>query len=450
MNELRTFPRGGVHPQEHKLSSSKEIVTLTLPANVRIPLSQHLGAPSSCVVKKGDKVKVGTLIAKANGHVSANVHSSVSGTVSVIAESIDVSGHLKEMVFINVEGDEWEESIDRTKDLRKEISKSKDEIIEAVKNAGIVGLGGATFPTHVKLMVPPSKKAMVLVINGVECEPYLTSDHRVMLERTDEILVGIKILMKALDVEKCIVGIEKNKQDAINHFKNKCKEYLGITVYPLKVMYPQGAEKQLIDAVLSREVPARGGLPIDIGVVVQNVGTALAVYEAVQKNKPLVDRVVTLTGKAVENPTNYLVRIGTSILELIDASGGLPDDTGKIISGGPMMGKALTSVDVPVTKGTSGILIVRESESKRAEYDNCIRCAKCVFACPLGIEPYYLYLLSSKRKYERLDGAGVMSCCECGSCQYICPASLPLLDYIRLGKSEVIKQVKAQKIINKE
>ena len=445
MSDLKTFPKGGVHPSDHKLSSQKKTLILNLPKVAKIPLSQHLGAPAIAVVKKGDQVKVGTLLAKSGGFISANIHSSVSGTVTMISESTDTSGYLKEMVVINVEGDEWEESIDRSSELKKEIVKNRDEIIEIVKNAGIVGLGGATFPTHVKLMVPPGKKAQVLIINGVECEPYLTSDHRVMLERADEMLIGIKIIMKALNVEKAAIGIESNKPDAIEYLASKINEYPGISVQPLKVLYPQGGEKQLIKAITGREVPNKGGLPIDVGVVVQNVGTALAVYEAVQKNKPLLERIVTITGKSVKNPGNYLVRIGTPVADLLEISGGLPEDTGKIISGGPMMGKALTSTDVPIVKGTSGILIMTDKEAKRIPQSSCIRCGKCVSVCPLGIEPYLLYQLSSKRKFERLEKEDVMNCCECGSCQYTCPASLPLLDYMRLGKLEVGKLIRARK-----
>ena len=445
MSDLKTFPQGGVHPSDQKLSAHKQIMVLKLPPVVKIPLSQHLGAPAMAVVKKGDKVKVGTLIAQSGGFISANIHASVSGTVSMIGESTDTSGYLKEVVIINVEGDEWEDSIDRSSDLKKEIVKTREEIIETVKNLGLVGLGGATFPTHVKLMVPPGKKAQILIINGVECEPYLTSDHRVMLERADEMLVGIKIIMKALSVEKAVIGIENNKSDAIKHLSDKIKDYPGITVQPLKVMYPQGGEKQLIKAITGREVPNKGGLPIDVGVVVQNVGTAFSVYEAVQKNKPLLERIVTITGKSVKNPGNYLIRIGTSIADLIEAAGGLPEDTGKIISCGPMMGKALTGIDVPVVKGTSGILIMTKKDAKRELQGSCIRCGKCISVCPLGLEPYLLYQLSNRRKFDRLESEDVMNCCECGSCQYTCPSSLPLLDYMRLGKLEVGKLIRARK-----
>ena len=293
---LKTFFLGGIHPAENKLSAQKKVETLDLPKQVIIPLGQHIGAPAQAVVKKGDKVKAGTLIAQASGFVSANIHSSVSGTVAKVDVIADSAGNLKPAVVIDVEGDEWEEAIDRSADLKKEITLDSKAIVDKVKECGIVGLGGATFPTHIKLMPPPNTKAEVIIINAVECEPYLTSDHQLMLEKADEILVGVKILMKSVNVNKAIIGIENNKPDAIKLMTEKAKDYPEITIQPLKVKYPQGGEKQLIDACISRQV-ASGALPISTGAVVQNVGTAFAVYEAVQKNKPLFERVVTVTGK---------------------------------------------------------------------------------------------------------------------------------------------------------
>ena len=285
----------------------------------------------------------------------------------------------------------------------------------------------------------------MLIINGVECEPYLTSDHRIMLEKADEILVGIRLLMISLKVDKAYIGIENNKKDAIGHLQKRIGDKLSsIELVPLKVKYPQGGEKQLIKAVTGREVPS-GALPIAVGAVVSNVGTALAVYEAVQKNKPLVERIVTLTGKSVKKPSNFRVRLGTSIRELIDAAGGMPEDTGKIISGGPMMGKAVVSSDVPVTKGTSGILIMPENESKREKMQNCIRCSRCVTVCPMGLEPYYLMTVSDKQIWEKAEDHHIMDCIECGSCSYTCPADRPLLDYIRLGKGKVGQIMRSRK-----
>jgi len=391
---LKTFPKGGVHPAENKLSASRPIEVLPLPEQVSIPIAQHIGAPATPVVAKGDSVRVGQLIAKSNGFVSANIHSSVSGVVESLDPILDSTGYKKPAITIKVEGDEWMEGIDRTADVKKEISLSSEELIVKINEAGIVGLGGATFPSHVKLAVPKGKKVDVLIINGVECEPYLTSDHRLMLEKADELMVGIMVLKKVLGAERALIGIENNKRDAIAHLKNVSTGYPGIEVYPLRVKYPQGGEKQLIKALIKREVPS-GGLPIDVGTVVHNVGTTLAVYEAVQKGKPLVERIVTITGKGVKNPGNYLVRIGTPISKLIEAAGGLPEDVGKVVNGGPMMGKAINSVEAPVTKGTSGVILFPSKESLRGEAQpSCIRCGKCVSACPMGLEPYLLNQLA--------------------------------------------------------
>lgn len=438
---IKTFPRGGVHPPENKITAGVAIEKTALPSKVCIPVSQHLGAPATVLVQKGDYVKVGQLIAGSNGFVSANIHASVSGKVSKIEEMLDSSGYKRLAIQIDREGDEWLEGIDADTEVKTSITDSREEIVRKVAAAGIVGMGGATFPTHIKLSVPPGKKAEYLIINGVECEPYLTSDHRLMMERPYEMLVGIKLLMKALDVQQAIIGIENNKQDAIELLSQICIQENGIRVQALKVQYPQGGEKQLIKALINREVPS-GGLPIDVGVVVHNVGTAVAVYEAVQKNKPLIERVVTLTGKSVVRPGNYLVRIGTAIEELVAISGGLPEDTGKIINGGPMMGKAITSLEAPVTKGTSGIVIISEEEASRKPVANCIRCARCTIACPMGLEPYLLMGLSGLENWEKAEKKSVMDCIECGSCSYICPSNRPILDYIRLGKYETGKIIK--------
>jgi electron transport complex protein RnfC len=441
---LKTFAKGGVHPPENKLSAEQAIEVLPVPKTVTIPISQHIGAPATVVVKKNDEVKVGQVIAKSSGFVSANIHSSVSGKVTKVDSIMDSSGYRRQSVVIQVEGDEWDESIIKDGAVKRDFDFTSEEIIQKVGEAGIVGLGGATFPSQVKLSVPKGMTAEILIVNGVECEPYLTSDHRLMLEKAEEMMVGVKILMKALKVEKAIIGIENNKKDAIELLEKVSKEFDGITVHALKVMYPQGGEKQLIKAVINREVPS-GGLPIAVGAVVHNVGTAFAVYEAVQKNKPLFERVVTVTGKSVKKPANFMVRIGTSVNELIEAAGGLPEDTGKVISGGPMMGKALNTTDVPVTKGTSGILIIPEGESRRGKVMDCIRCSKCVSVCPMGLEPYLLMPLVEKAIYDKAEKEKVMDCIECGSCSYTCPSFRPLLDYIRLGKAEVGKIIRSRK-----
>ncbi len=433
---LKTFKIGGIHPAENKLSAQKAIEVAALPKSVFIPVAQHIGAPADAVVQKGDKVKVGQLIAKSSGFVSANIHSSVSGTVKKVEFGPDTSGYPKKGIYIDVEDDVWEEQIDRTPELKKEINLDAAAILAKIQDAGIVGLGGATFPTHVKLMPPKGMKADVLLINGVECEPYLTSDHRMMLEHGAELIVGIQLLMKTLDVTKAAIGIENNKPDAIEKMNSLVAGQNSITVYPLKVKYPQGGEKQLIKAVTGREISS-GALPISVGAVVTNIATTFAVYEAVQKNKPLFERVVTVTGKSVNKPANFKVRIGTTISELIEATGGLPENCGKIINGGPMMGKAFANTEIPVTKGTSGILMMPEKEAKRQEVKPCIRCSRCVSVCPMGLEPYFLMTVSEKQILDRAEKERIMDCIECGSCSYTCPANRPLLDYIRLGKSKV-------------
>lgn len=444
---MKTFKIGGVHPAENKLSAASPIREAGLPKQAVFSMFQHIGAPAKPVVKKGDAVRVGTLLGEAGGFVSAPIYSSVSGKVSKVDVALDASGTRRMAVYVDVEGDEWEPTIDRTPQLvtlanRPELDAAA--IIEKIKSAGIVGLGGATFPCHVKLSPPPGQKAECVIINAVECEPYLTADHRLMLEHPDEILVGVQLIMKAVGVEKAYIGIEKNKPDAISLMKEKAANYQGIEVVPLKVKYPQGGEKQLIDAVIGRQVPAPPAIPISVGAVVQNVGTAFAIYEAVMKNKPLIDRIITVTGKSLASPSNLRARLGTPFQQLVDECGGLPEDAGKIIGGGPMMGKALISLEVPMTKGSSGLLIMREDESRRAEVRPCIRCAKCVSACPMGLEPFLLATFSNRQMWEEAEKNEVVSCIECGSCAFTCPSQRPLLDNIRLGKTTVMGIIKSR------
>ncbi len=441
---LKTFTKGGVHPPENKFTAGKKIEQVPIPKTVAIPVSQHIGAPAQVVVNKGDEVKVGQLISKSGGFVSANIHSSVSGKVKKIDTVIDSSGYPKPAIIIDVIDDIWEDTIDKSPDIVKEINLDSKQIIDKIAQGGIVGLGGATFPTQVKLMPPPGMKAEYLIINSVECEPYLTADHQLMMEKGEEIIVGTRLLMKALNVNKAIIGIENNKPDAIEYLTKLAVEYPEIKVQALKVKYPQGGEKQLIKAVTGREVPS-GALPIATGCVVQNVGTTFAVYEAVQKNKPLFERVVTVTGKSVKKPLNLLTRIGTPTSALIEMAGGLPEDTGKIVSGGPMMGRALSNTEVPITKGSSGVLLFKNEESSRKKVMPCIRCAKCVGVCPMGLEPYLLMTLTEKKMYAEVETEKVLDCIECGSCSYTCPSNRPLLDYIRLGKSTVNKIIRSRK-----
>ena len=442
---LRTFRLGGIHPPENKLSAAVAPQPLALPREVIIPIGQHIGAPAVPVVAKGDLVKVGSVIAKTGGFVSANIHSSVTGKVTKIDAVYDAGGHKRPAIIIAVAAEEeWEEGIDRSPELVRDCTLSPQEITSAIAAAGVVGLGGATFPTHVKLAPPPGAKAELLIVNAVECEPYLTSDHQLMLTKAPEILVGVQLLMRALEVGRAVIGIEANKPDAIALMTRLAKEYPGVEVMPLKVQYPQGGEKQLIDAVLRRQLKS-GALPISAGAVVQNVGTVFAVYEAVQKHKPLIERIVTVTGKHLEHPANYLVRIGTPIQELITASGGLPEDTGKIIGGGPMMGKALLSPEIPVTKGTSGVLLLPREESVRQPMRACIRCAKCVNVCPMGLNPTYLMRDVQYADWDQVERGYVLDCIECGSCSYTCPSHRPLLDFIRVGKQRVSAIVRARK-----
>jgi len=440
----KTFSLGGIHPNDNKISANAAIEEFPLVDTAFVALNQHLGAPAEPVVAKGDKVLAGQLIAKASGFISANIHSPVSGTVSAVEFLPDMAGNAVQHVVISVEGDEWLPSIDRSPVIVKDIKLSSEEIIAKIAEMGIVGLGGAAFPTHIKLSPPPGKKAEFLIVNGAECEPYLTSDYRIMIEMPEQILIGVKLMMKALKVDKAYVGIEENKPVAIKKMKEiAAASYPEIKIVSLKKRYPQGGEKQLIDAIIKRRVPSMG-LPIDVGAVVQNVGTALAVYEAVQKNKPLVDGIVTVTGSCMKEQRNFRLRVGTTFDKIMFAIGGFPKDAVKLISGGPMMGKAVSRTEASSTKSTSALLLLTEEETKRGEESNCIRCAKCVDACPMGLEPYLLNRLSRQGKTAELEENMVQDCIECGCCLYSCPANIPLLDTIRYSKAQVIRIMRSR------
>ena len=443
---IRTFRIGGIHPEENKLTHEVPTQVAPLPKQAIFPLSQHIGAPTKPVVQKGDKVKVGTLIAEAGGFVSAPIFSSVSGTVLKIDSAIDATGYRKPVIIIGVEGDEWEPAIDRSDKLETVAAHPEltpEEIVTRIKDAGVVGMGGACFPTFIKLTPPPTAKAECVIINAVECEPYITADYRLMMEHADEILVGLELLMMGAKVDTGYIGIETNKPAAIELLTQKAAEKFGgskykVEVVPLAQRYPQGGEKQLVDAVIRRQVPAPPAIPVNVGAIVQNVGTAFAVYEAVMKHKPLFERYTTVTGKRLANPGNFLVRMGTPMIDLIEACGGMPEGDNKLLAGGPMMGKALTSVEVPICKGTNSVTILSGDDARRKEPQPCIRCAKCVGACPMGLEPYLLAKLSDVKNWERCEQEDITSCIECGSCQFTCPAHRPLLDNIRQGKSTVM------------
>ena len=442
---MKTFPIGGVHPSDNKQwSKGSAIEVMELPDVVNIPLAQHIGAPATAIVKKGDTVVVGQKIAEATGFMSANIHAPISGTVTAVDLQPNGQGLRQVMITIKREGDEWSESIDRTETLVTECNLEPKEIIEKIKEAGIVGMGGATFPTHVKLSIPDGKKAEILIINGVECEPYLTSDYRTMLERGEQLIAGTRILMRAIGVTTAVIGVEANKPDAVKHLRGIIGSATDIKVQMLKTQYPQGGEKQLIAAVTGREVPAPPALPIDVGAVVCNASTAVAVYEAVQKNKPLIERVITVTGSAVAQPKNLLTRFGTPIEALIAKCGGTPEGDVKVINGGPMMGRALSNIAMPAMKGCSGITIMVGDAAKRGPESACIKCAKCVEACPMGLEPYLLSKQARKKAWDAMEANDITSCIECGCCQFTCPANIPLLDYIRLGKQTVMGIIRAR------
>ena len=447
---MRTFPIGGIHPHDNKeWSKDKAIEILELPDEVKLPMVQHIGAPATPIVKKGDKVLVGQVVAQSAGFVSANIHSPVSGTVTNVDMFPNGQGQRRMMVVIKREGDEWLETIDRSEGHKRECTLEPKEIIAKIKDAGIVGLGGAQFPTHVKLTIPDGQKAEVVIINGVECEPYLTSDYRTMLERAEMVLTGTEIVMRAVGVKRAVIGVENNKPDAIKHLREVIVRdgYRGIEVMPLKMRYPQGGEKQLIAAVTGRQVPPPPALPISVGAVVCNVSTAVAIYEAVQKNKPLIERVVTVTGKHLKTTHNYLARFGTPVSRLFELAG-IPEGDVKLLNGGPMMGRSVVDITAPLIKGCSGLTVITGEEAARGKEMSCIKCAKCVSVCPMGLEPYLLSKLAKMQKWDMAEEHNTVDCIECGCCSYTCPSYLPLLDYIRIGKQTVSTIVRARAAAN--
>ena len=443
----KTFRIGGVHPDDNKISRNCEIEVLPLPQTVYISMAQHLGAPAKPIVAVGDKVKAGQPIAEPGGFISAWVHSSVSGTVKSIAPRKDISGNYMTHIEIAVEGDEWAEGIDLSDTLVTDIPSDRAAVLAKIQACGVVGLGGATFPTHVKLNPAPGSVAECLILNGAECEPFLTSDNRIMIERSREIVVGAAIMKMVLGNFPAVIAIEGNKPETIKAMSEAVSElgYSGIEVMTLKKKYPQGGEKQLINAVMRREVKS-GGLPISAGAVVQNVATSLAVYEAVQKNKPLVTNTMTITGDCLdpEAQHNYLFRIGMPLSYIAQYAGGVPEKCAKIVSGGPMMGKAISNMDACTVKGSSSLLYLSSAFTKRGEASYCIRCGKCADACPMGLEPFLLNKLAKHGRMDELEANAIQDCISCGCCQYTCPANIPLLDTINIAKGDVMRIIKSR------
>jgi len=432
---LKTFP-GGVHPPDNKhWSEHLAIEDCPLPDELVIPLSQHIGAPSECCVEVGARVGKGDLLGRAKGFVSVPVHASTSGEVIAIESRPHPSGRDLPAVILRPDGE------DRWGDIQPEVAPEKltrDETLDRIRNAGVVGMGGATFPAHVKLMPPEDKPIDALILNGVECEPYLTADHRLMLEVPERIVVGAEEVANLLGVSKLYIGIENNKPDAIETMREAARES-RLEVVPLQVKYPQGAEKQLIKAILGREVPS-AGLPMDVGVVVQNVGTVAALHQAVKHGMPLIERITTVTGPGIANPKNLRVRIGTPLQHLVDYCGGTTEDPGKLIMGGPMMGMALLNLEVPVTRGTSGLLLMRELDVPVRSEGPCIRCARCVHHCPAHLLPTSIAATARLEMYDQAAELGALDCIECGCCSFDCPAALPLVQSIRTAKAAIIAE----------
>ena len=439
MKKYFTFS-GGVHPPQSKLTSKLPVEILPVSDRVAIPLIQHIGAPARSLVSKGDHVEIGQKIGESGGFVSANIHSSVTGKVIEISPVPHIMGRNVSAVIIETEKKEDSLPEEKTEDWE---TKDSETLKKAVQEAGIVGMGGAAFPAHVKLSPPAGKKIDVLIINGAECEPFLTADHRLMLERPDDIITGVSILKKILGVKQAIIAVEKNKMDAVEALRSRLNS-TGIECRVVKTKYPQGGEKQLINALTKREVPS-GGLPMDCGCVVHNIGTTLAVMEAVCMKKPLIERVLTVTGRGVREPKNLKVRIGTSFKEVINACGGLTEDCKKVLSGGPMMGIAQWNLDVPVIKATSGILCLTEKEVKSSKEQPCISCGACVRACPVNLVPTWIVKNAGLKRWNTTEKLGALDCMECGSCAYVCPSKINLVHYLKWAKLEIMNEKKKEK-----
>jgi len=429
----KTF-KGGIHPPYNKeLASGKAITQVPIPSELVIPLNQHIGAPNSPLVSPGERVTVGQKIGETDAFVSAPVHASVAGTVKAVEDIKNFTGQIVKSVIIEADPQQPAFEAKQTKPLAE---LSADEIRQIAREAGLTGMGGAAFPTHVKLTPPKDKPVDTVIINACECEPFLTCDHRLMLERPSDLVEGLKLFIKAVGAEKGIVGIEANKMDAVEKVRSAASAETTIEVEILDVKYPEGSEKQLISAVTGRKVPP-GKLPSEVGCLVQNVGTAIALFEAASTGKPLYERVLTVTGQGIKEPSNFLVKVGTPISALIDAAGGLTGGPAKLIMGGPMTGWAQEEPTASVVKGTSGVLALPAELVDVREEHACVRCTKCVEACPMYLMPNYIVEAAQKEDWRKAELWGAVDCFECGCCSYTCPAYIPHVSYVRKAKAEI-------------
>ncbi|PIQ08380.1 MAG: electron transport complex subunit RsxC [Ignavibacteriales bacterium CG18_big_fil_WC_8_21_14_2_50_31_20] len=437
-NNLLSF-KGGVHPKEYKyLTSSLPFEKIPTPSKIILPLSQNIGAPSTPIVNKKDEVFAGQLIATQNGPISAPIYSPVSGNVLSIGIEDTVSSFTKESITIK-SNENLEMELFPKLDLN---NISDKEICKRVQMAGIVGLGGAAFPTYFKLTPPKDKIIDYVILNGCECEPYLTRDYRLMIERPKDLIAGLKLIMKALNLEKGAIGIEDNKQDAIDVLQNLVKDDNSIKIFSLKTKYPQGAEKMLIKAILNREVPP-GKLPFDVGVAIQNIGTAIAIYEAVYLGMPLISASLTVSGLGIKTPKNLIVPIGTPLIDILEYCGGIMEDAKRVVVGGPMMGITQHNLNAPIMKATSGILVLTEKEINQFDETNCLRCGKCIEVCPVNLTPTKLARFSQLGRISEAEENGIFNCMECGTCAYVCPANIPLVQWIAFGKKKLSLAKKA-------
>lgn len=435
--------KGGAHPPEFKhLTEKLAIETLPAPERVFIPIVQHLGAPGKPIVNVKDEVKVGQALTAPGGFVSVPAHSPISGKVKKIGKYPHPFG--RQVETIEIENDGKDEPIHEFSEEPGYLNLSKTEMLNRIKEAGLAGMGGAAFPTHVKLQPPAEKSIDTLILNGAECEPFLTADHRVMLEQAEDIFKGLEIVKRILNPQQIFIGIENNKPDAVEHLTAVGKAYPEVKVTALPVKYPQGAEKQLISALVKREVPS-GGLPMDVGCLVHNVGTTLAIYEAVAKKKPLMERVVTVTGNGIINPKNIRAKIGTLFSALIEYAGGYTEGAVKLIMGGPMMGMSQHTDEVPVIKGTSGILVLNSNIAVLPQPKPCIGCSRCLEVCPMGLTPTLLGTYVEYNMTEKAIKQDILDCIECGSCTYICPTKRNLVHLIKLGKMNALELKKKEK-----